>query len=201
MENYLMLNDKRINLTDAQVAEIKKSFVTGNTKLADKKETETFKIGEYEFFVLEQLEGKTVVLLKDLLHTDELFGSNNNYAGSNVDELCIKFGEVIENLVGADNLIEHTVDLTADDGLKCYGSVERKMSLLTANQYRKYVYAIDEHKIDKWWWLATAYSTAKHDDTDWIKCVSPVGCVYDNFCSLNSGVRPFCILKSDIFVS
>lgn len=201
MENYLMFNDKRIDLTDAQVAEIKKSFVTGNTKLADKKETETFKIGEYEFFVLEQLEGKTVVLLKDLLHTDEQFGSNNNYADSNVDELCIKFGEVIENLVGADNLIEHTVDLTADDGLKCYGSVERKMSLLTANQYRKYVYAIDEHKIDKWWWLATAYSTAKHDDTDWNKCVSPVGCIdYYDFNSDN-GVRPFCILKSDIFVS
>lgn len=201
MENYLMLNDKRINLTDAQVAEIKKSFVTGNTKLADKKETETFKIGEYEFFVLEQLEGKTVVLLKDLLHTDERFGSNNNYAGSNVDELCIKFGEVIENLVGADNLVEHTVDLTADDGLKCYGSVERKMSLLTANQYRKYVYAIDEHKIDKWWWLATAYSTAKHDDTDWIKCVSPDGLISSYFYNFNCGVRPFCILKSDIFVS
>ena len=201
MENYIVLNDKRINLTDAQVEEIKKSFVTGGTKLADKKEKETFKIGEYEFFVLEQLGETTVVLLKDLLHTEEQFGSNNNYDGSNVDKLCIEFGEVIEKLVGADNLVEHTVDLTADDGLKCYGSVERKMSLLTANQYRKYVYIIDEHKLDKWWWLATAFSTAKHDDTSWIKCVSPVGYFGSYDYGFINGVRPFCILKSDIFVS
>ena len=103
--------------------------------------------------------------------------------------------------MGAENLIGHTVDLTADDGLKCYGSVTRKMSLLTAEQYRKYVYLIDEHKLDKWWWLATAWSTPKHDDTSWIKCVSPRGNIYYGIYDRNSGVRPFCILKSNIFVS
>lgn len=200
MKNYLMLNGKQIDLTAEQVSEIKQSFGIGNIKLSDVAEKDTFKIGEYEFIVLEQSGDTTAVLLKDLLHNSEEFGSNNNYDGSNADKLCNDFGTVIENLVGADNLVEHTVDLTADDGLKCYGSIKRKMSLMTANQYRKYIYTIDEHKLDKWWWLATAYSTAKHANRSWVLCVSPFG-IINRGCNYYCGVRPFCILKSNIFVS
>lgn len=201
MQNYLMLNGKQIDLTEEQIKDIKQSFGIGNVELSSVKVAEPFKIGDYEFFVLEQLGDKTVVLFKGLLHDEEQFGSNNNYDGSNADKLCIEFGKEIEKIVGADNLIEHTVDLTADDGLKCYGSIQRKMSLLTAQQYRNYVYCIDEHKLDKWWWLATAYSTAKHGETDWVKAVSPRGDVdYDGYL-INGGVRPFLYLKSNIFVS
>ncbi len=169
--------------------------------LSNIEKAKTFNIGRYEFFVLEQLGDKTAVLLKGLLHEDEEFGSNNNYDGSNVDNLCKDFAKEIEQIVGADNLIEHTIDLTSDDGLKCYGSINRKASLLTAEQYRKYVYIIDEHKLDEWWWLATAFSTAKHNDTDWVKCVSPQGNILNGIYDCNNGVRPFCILKSNIFVS
>ncbi|MBO5019044.1 MAG: hypothetical protein J6D52_00110 [Clostridia bacterium] len=201
MNNYLMLNGKRIDLTEEQIKDIKQSFDTGDVQLSSVKAANTFKIGEYELFVLEQLGDTTAVMLKNPIHDEKQFGSNNNYDGSDVDKLCIEFGEVIEKLVGADNLVEHTVDLTADDGLKCYSSIQRKMSLLTAEQYRKYVYIIDEHKLDKWWWLATAYSTPKHDDESWIKCVSPFGSIYYINYYYNFGVRPFCILKSNIFVS
>ncbi len=154
-----------------------------------------------EFIVLEQTGETTAVLLKDLLFEEEIFDESNNYNCSNVDNLCIDFGNKIEAEVGAGNLVEHTVDLTADDGLKCYGSVERKMSLLTADLYRKYVYVIDKFKVDKWWWLCTPFSTPAHEEDTWVKCVSPRGSIggdgyYDSF-----GVRPFCILKSNIFVS
>ncbi len=201
MNNYLTINGKRIDLTEEQINDIKQSFGIGDMQLSSVKVAEPFKIGEYEFFVLEQLGDKTIVLLKGLLHDEEQFGSNNNYANSNVDKLCNEFGEVIEKLVGADNLIEHTVDLTADDGLKCYGSVVRKMSLLTAQQYRNYVNCIDERKLDNWWWLATAYSTDKHGNSSWVKSVSPRGSINLNYCYYDYGVRPFCILKSNIFVS
>ena len=201
MENYLMLNGKQINLTEEQVRNIKQSFGDGNVQLSSLKPGETFKIGEHEFFVLEQSGDTTAIILKGLLHKEEKFGSNNNYDGSDVDKLCIDFGQEIEQLVGAENIVEHIIDLTADDGLKCYGSVSRKMSLLTANQYRKYVYIIDEHKLDDWWWLATAFSTAKHNDESWVKCVSPDGIIDDNNDNFINGVRPFCILKSNIFVS
>ena len=77
----------------------------------------------------------------------------------------------------------------------------RKASLLTTEQYRRYVEILDKHKIDKWWWLATPYSTAAHEDTDYIKCVSPPGDIGDGYYDFDFGVRPFCILKSDILVS
>ena len=132
MNNSLMLNGKQIDLTEAQIKEIKQSFGMGNIQLSEISEGETFKIGEHEFILLELSDDTATVILKDLLHESESFGENNNYNDSNVDKLCVEFGEKIETLVGKENLVEHTVDLTADDGLKCYGSIKRKISLLTA---------------------------------------------------------------------
>lgn len=176
--NYLSINNQRIELTAEQVKAIEAAFsVEAGIRLSDIAPGETFKLGKYEFFVLEQIEDNTAVLLKDLLNDSEKFGSNNNYNGSHVDELCCAFGGEIEEIVGKDNIVEHEVDLTADDGLKDYGSIARKMSLITANDYRRWVEIIDKQKLDKWWWLATAYSTPTHDDDDWVKCVSPSGII------------------------
>ena len=201
MENYINIKGKNIALTDEQIAEIEKSFALNQVELKAIPEGDPFKLGKYEFFVLEQLGDTTVVLLKELLHDEEEFGENNKYTSSNVDELCCEFGKTIGSIVGEDNLIEHTVDLTSDDGLKDYGDVRRKMSLLTADEYRRYVYVIDKHKIDKWWWLTTPWSTPTHGYSSTVKCVSPGGDVYDYFYHGYCGVRPFCILKSNIFVS
>ena len=198
--NYIMINGKKIELTPEQVKEIEGICGSERVKLADIEIGDTFKIGEREFIVLEHSKESAAVILKDLLFESEAFGENNNYDGSKVDNLCIDFGNEIEAMVGAGNLVKHTVDLIADDGLKCYGSIKRKMSLLTAMLYRRYVYTLDKFKVNQWWWLSTAFSTPVHEDSTWVKCVSPRGGV--NFGSYNScfGVRPFCILKSNIFV-
>lgn len=176
--NYLSINNQRIDLTEEQVKAIQSAFgAEVGIRLSEFAPGETFKLETFEFFVLEHLCDETAVLMKDLLYTSEKFGDNNNYEGSYVDELCSEFGCKIEKIVGEDNLVPHEVDLTSDDGLKDYGVIKRKMSLITANDYRRWVYVIDKHKLDKWWWLATAYSTPTHDDDDWVKCVSPDGCV------------------------
>ena len=57
-------------------------------------------------------------------------------------------------MIGEENLLEHTVDLTANDGLKDYGEVKAKASLLTADRYRKYVQILDTVKMEDYWWLA-----------------------------------------------
>lgn len=200
--NYIKLNGKKIELTGDQVREIERSFGLGKTELAKLEVGDTFKVGDYEFIVLEHESETTAVILKDLLREGVNFGKNNRYDGSKVDLICRAFGTEIEKLVGEGNLIEHTVDLTADDGLKCYGSVKRKMALLTAALYRRYVYTFDRHKIDAWWWLCTAFSTPKHEGDSWTKCVSPRGSIGNyGYYDFSSGVRPFCILKSNIFVS
>lgn len=201
MENYICLNGQKIELSGEQLEKMRKSLGIGQIELSSLCPKDTFKIGKHEFIVLEQIEGATMVLLKETLG-DSKFGDTNNYNGSVVDEACEKFADEIADIIGSENIIEHTVDLTADDGLKDYGTIERRMSLLTANDCRSCVEILDAHKLEKWWWTSTAYSTPTHGDEDIVKCVSPSGYV-SNWISINDyfGVRPFCILKSNIFVS
>ena len=199
--NYIVLNEQKIELTDAQVEEMRKSLGITSVKLSDIPVAETFKIGKHEFFVLKQRCDTTAVILKSLLHESENFGENNNYNGSNIDKICNDFAKEIGNIIGEENLVEYTVDLTSDDGLDDYGQIKRKMSLITCEQYRRYVRTLDKHKLDKWWWLATPFSTPTHEDDDWIKCVSPSGRINCDGRDISGGVRPFCILKSNIFVS
>lgn len=201
MKNYICINGKKVELTEEQVKEIKTSYGLQGVKLSDIPVGEPFKLGKHEFVVLEHGKDTTAVIYKGLLLEDKQFGINNNFDGSYVDNRCQIFAAEIAGIVGAENLIEHTVDLTSDDGLKDYGKVKRKMSLLTTELYRRYVYILDKFKLDKWWWLATAYSTKTHDNTSWVKCVSPSGIIDGVSCGIDCGVRPFCILNSNIFVS
>ena len=201
MKNYLDLNGNKIALTDAQVEDIKKSFGLGTKELGKVDVGKTAKLGEFEVVVLEHGAETTAVILKDLYKESEEFGKNNNFDGSYADEHCKEFEKKLAKIIGSENIIEHKVDLTADDGLKCYGTVRRKVSLLTADLYRRYVYILDEYNPEKWWWLATPWSTPKHGYSSTVKCVAPSGIINyrDGYCDY--GVRPFCILKSSIFVS
>ena len=208
MENYICINGKRIGLTEEQVDQIKASIQ--GTEAGEKKGVmlsqvavgKTVKIGGHEMIVLEHAEGTTALIRKQLLHEEQRFGDSNNYDGSDVDDLCNEFADEICTAVGEDNVVAHTVDLTSDDGLKDYGKVERRCSLLTADMYRRYVDILDKFKPDSWWWLATPHSTKRHENDTWVKCVSPSGFIRDDCCNYgNCGVRPFCILKSNIFVS
>ena len=206
MENYICLNGNKVELTDEQVAKLLGRIVGEGERpvrmLSDIPVGGVFKIGEREFIVLEHTDYGTAVLFKDLYVDDVEFGENNNFDGSNVDKICGEFAAELEDLIGEDSLLLHEVDLTADDGLRDYGTVERKVSLLTADMYRRHVYTIDMHKVDAWWWLATPHSTNTHVDYNWVKCVSPSGFIFNgNLYYFNGGVRPFCIFKSNIFVS
>lgn len=202
MKNYIKIYNQKIALTDEQVRKIQQSFGFEQIKLSDISINDTFKIGKYEFIVLEHSKDTTAVILKDLLFENKEFGKSNNYKNSYVDNLCGDFANEISGIIGADNIIEHTIDLTSDDGLKDYGKIKRHISLLTTDLYRRYVEILDKHKVNKWWWLATADSTPTHNISNLVKCVSPSGHIGYYICYLNSrGVRPFCILNSNIFVS
>ena len=201
MNNYICINNQKVELTDEQTEQIRASFGLPTVKLQDLTPGDTFKIGDHEFIVLEHCGQDTAVIRKDLLSQKMAFGKNNNYNGSDVDTRCNAFAVEIACIIGEDNVLLHTVDLTSDDGLKDYGMVERFASLLTAERYRRYVEILDKYPIKAYWWLATAYSTPRHDDEAWIKCVSPSGDIDGGNYYDDDGVRPFCILKSHIFVS
>ena len=201
MNNYICINNQKVELTQEQAEQIRASFGLSTAQLKDLAPGDTFKIGDHQFVVLEHCGEDTAVIRKDLLFQKMAFGKNNNYNGSDVDTRCNAFAVEIACVIGEDNVLLHTVDLTSDDGLKDYGMVERYASLLTADRYRRYVEILDNFPIKAYWWLATAYSTPKHDDEAWVKCVSPSGRINIGIYDIDYGVRPFCILKSTIFVS
>lgn len=202
MDNCIIINNQKIELTPEQIEKIVAAHQASNIKLAEVQAGETFKLGEYEFVVLEQFADTADVILRGLLPDTVRFGKNNNYNGSNADEECQSFAQKLAGIIGWENILLHGVDLTSDDGLKDYGVIERRVSSITAQMYRRYVEVLDKYKPDEWWWLATPFSTERHNNTSWVKCVSPSGCVnYDSCDYFDFGVRPFCILKSTIFVS
>ena len=202
MKNYIYVNDQKIELTDEQVKQIIEAHGGQQKPLADYVAGDTVKIGKFEMVILEQMDGQTAMILKDMYGEGTAFGKNNNYNGSYADERCQEFAQKLAEIVGWDNIVLHKVDLTSDDGLKDYGVIERRASIITADMLRKFVEILDTCNPKCWWWLATAHSTKRHDNDSWVKCVSPSGCInYFNYYSYVIGVRPFCILKSHIFVS
>ena len=202
MKNYISINNQKIELTDEQVKLIMEAQNEGKSiQLADVPAGEVVKIGGYELLVLEQMEGTTALICKDLIDEEAQFGETNNYDGSYVDDICGSLAEALEAEIGEDDIVTHVVDLTSDDGLKDYGKIERRVSLLTADLYRRYVEILDKFKPDSWWWLATPHSTKRHNNDSWVKCVSPSGYFHNDYYFNFNGVRPFCILKSTIFVS
>ena len=163
---------------------------------------DTFKVGKFEFIVLEQDEKnkKTKVLLKDLWTTAKFDDDTNDYKNSSVRyKLNDEFLNEIANEVGKNNIIPHWVDLTADDGKKEYDSCNDYISLLTCDMYRQYEDIIDKYMIDKWWWLATPYST-RDGYRCAVRCVRLVGALCNSNCLCDLGVRPFCIFNSNITV-
>lgn len=200
MENYIVINGEKTYLSAAQVESIKGCISMPNLKLADISAGETFKLGNHEFIVLEQTGDTTAILRKDLL-PNQRFGSDNNFKGSDIGNTCSKFARELSAIIGEDNIVEHTVDLTSNDGLKDYGTLKSCCSLLTADLYRRYVEILDKFRPGEWWWLATARSTKRHENDRWVLCVSSSGCIDCGIYYFVSGVRPFCVLKSTIFVS
>ena len=204
MKDFISIGGRKIQLTKEQLDQLKEALgmkTEFKKQLADFKAGDTVKIGGFEMVVLEQHGNETSLILKGLYVEESEFGENNNYDGSYVDEQCRKFALELAAIVGEDNVVEHEVDLISNDGLKCYGTVNRRASLLTADLYRKYVDVLDTVKPDEWWWLATPWSTARHDHEVCELSVAPSGRVCIDICNRGFGVRPFCILKSSIFVS
>ena len=170
-------------------------------KLSEVKIGKTFEVAGIEFIKFSEYGDKTVVVANDCVF-NSTFGEKNNFAQSHIlkrlsDEILPK----LEAAVGAENIFEHEIDLTSLDGLKTYGSITGKISIPTFGFYRNNVSIFDKNKYDGWWWLATPDTTPEHYKDGWCCCVSPSGDIYYNYYFNDFGVRPFCILKSNISVS
>lgn len=170
--------------------------------LTNIKDGELFSIAGIEFIKFSDVNGITTAVAKDSLG-DRRFGTNNNYAESDIREWLEKeFLPKIEAEIGAENILEHEVDLLSLDGSDKWGKVNCKVSLATFDFYRKNVKTFDKHKLKDWWWTCTPDSTSEHLNNNWLVCVSPYGGIDLNRCSSNCiGVRPFLTFISSISIS
>ncbi len=171
-------------------------------KLFEKAVGTTFKTGKLEHIVLahDKDNGTTKCLLKDFWKNAMFDNDTANYTASDIrNDINTKFLKELAAEVGEENIVEHEVDLTTDDGRKDYGTVTDKISLLTTAQFREFIEILDKYNPRRWWWTATALSSKVW--TDCVRCVDGNGMLSYGNCGSGGGVRPFYILKSSISVS
>lgn len=157
------------------------------------------KLGNREYIVLGHGAETTAIIAKDFVK-EMRFGDTGDYVTSDVREFCN--GEFLNELaaaVGMDNIVEHNVNLVADDGTGKGKTCKDKVSILTTENYRRYREFLKTY--GEWWWTATRVT---YDDEDYARDVCAVvsgGVLGWDGCGWSSGVRPFCILNSSVLIS
>ena len=194
---------KELELARKLVAELEEKERKQKVKLGSLKPGETFKIGEHDFIVLDHENVMTKVVSKKFMKENVIFDDNcRDYSKSNLRKVLEKeILPVIEKEVGSSNLVAHTVDLTSVDMQKEFEPCECLVRPLTFDEVRKYNDLLVNEELNDWWWTCTPWSTEERGWEYGITVVSPFGYIYFNCCKCVIGVRPFCILKSNIFVS
>lgn len=136
-----------------------------------------------------------------LLHLEQMthaFGSTNNFAASSLRAHLN--GPYLASLTDGnpDEVITRTVDLTALNGSKEYGTCDCKVAPLTIDELRKY------HDIlplpERFEWSVTPWSTPKVDEDDtWVLGLYSGGVVdYGSGCGYSFGSRPAFLVPSNL---
>ena len=147
--------------------------------------------------------GRTLCLRLDLIPNKPFDENNcNNFATSSSKEWMN--GPYLDNLIdavkGPHAFLTTELDLTADDGLKDYGTCTVTIFLLTVDQYRRNRDVIPN--ADDWWWLSTAVSTASNGYEHSARYVYADGSLsWDSAFNGYYGLRPACHLDSDLLIS
>lgn len=154
-------------------------------------------LGGKEYIVLGREDGG-VSLLKSRFAKYSEFGGSNSYPDSYIREyLNGEYLDELASVVGRENILRHTVDITADDGTGV-DFVEDNISLITTERYRRYRQYIPEY--GEWWWTATKVSNVNGYSRRVVYVDSDGVLDWVDFGNGFGGVRPFCILNPEILV-
>lgn len=196
---------KALDMSRELVKQLEEAEKKNKVRLSELKPGDTFKIGEHDFIVLDQDESSqtTKVISKGFMAEDVIFDKNTkDYNKSNIKKMIeADIQPIIEKAVGAENLIEHTVSLISVDMQHKYEDCVCKVRPITFDEAREFNDLLVNKSLNDWGWTCTPWSTRERGCDYSIAVVSPSGDFIDNYYYTNCGVRPFCILKSYIFVS
>lgn len=192
-----------LELAKKLVAAIEKEDQKNKVMLKDIPVGGKFDTGIGRFIVLEQKENYTAVITEDLYREDVKFDDDcTDYKKSPLRELCE--GEILNEFVaefGEDNICENEAGLVTVDGQEVFGKLLTKVRPLTFDEAREYNDLLVNKDLPDWYWTCTPWSTKERGWKYSVAVVSPSGGIYIDDYSRSDGVRPFCILKSNIFVS
>lgn len=197
------MNNKEILQKAKELVELlEKQEKTGNVALSTLKRGEVFQTtGKRKYKVLEQYGDTTKIISLDLVKENVEFGDTSDYKTSNVKKLCdTEILKDFEEEFGAENVETHTADIITADGQKL-GTVDCKIRPITFDEAREYTDITPNNDLNDWYWILSPWSTEERGWKRSITIVSPSGYFSSRICSVGSGVRPVCILKSNIFVS
>ena len=157
--------------------------------------------GKRKYKVLEQYGDTTKIISLDLVKENVEFGDTSNYKTSKVKKLCdTEILKDFEKEFGAENIETHTADIITADGQKL-GTVDCKIRPITFDEAREYTDITPNNDLNDWYWTLSPWSTKERGWEKAFAVVSPSGFFSDCYCCSGPGVRPVCILKSNIFVS
>lgn len=163
---------------------------------------ERFVYGKKNCVVLEHMDDGTLCMVLDEVFESE-FGESNNFAESKLRKKLNGeyLDEWVESGANREFFVLMQVDLTANDGLKDYGTCECFLAPRTCDQHRKYRYLIPNPK-ESGEWTATAYSTNGNGFSDVAYLVSGSGGLYNVNISviIANGVRPIFKLNPDAVI-
>lgn len=157
--------------------------------------------GKRKYKVLEQYGDTTKIISFNLVKENVEFGDTSDYKTSKVKKLCdTEILKDFEEEFGAENIETHTADIITVDGQKL-GTVDCKIRPITFDEAREYTDIIPNQYLDDWYWTLSPWSTKERGWGKSVTVVSPSGYIVSYYYYYCRGVRPVCILKSNIFVS
>lgn len=192
-----------LELAKKLVAAIEKEDQKNKVMLKDIPVGGKFDTGIGRFIVLEQKEDCTGVITENLYREDVKFDDDcTEYRKSSLRELCE--GEILNEFseeFGAENICTNEAGLVTVDGQEVFGKILTKVRPLTFDEAREYNDLLANKDLPDWYWTCTPWSTKGRGWEYSVAVVSPSGGISYNDYSYSRGVRPVCILKSNIFVS
>lgn len=174
---------------------------SGNVALSTLNPGDVFQTtGKRKYKVLEQYGDTTKIISLDLVKKSVKFGESTDYKRSNIKKLCdTEILKDFEEEFDTENIEEHTAEIITADGQKI-GSVECKIRPITFDEAREYTDITPNKNLSDWYWTLSPWSTEERGWKKSLTVVSPSGIILDSSFFSGFGIRPACILKSNIFV-
>lgn len=199
------MSSKTLEMARKLVKRLEEEEKKSKVQLLELHPGDTFKIGDHDFIVLDQNEyaETTAVISKGFMAENIVFDDDTrDYSKSNLRKVIEgDIQPIIEAEVGEENIVECSVDLTSVDMQEEFSHFKCKVRPITFDEARNYNDLLVNKELNDWWWTCTPWSTAERGWECSITVVASSGNIRGGNCDDGSGVRPFCILKSNIFVS